>query len=171
MAHSLVAFARDFIVDRAAAEEKWTTPVLVWETIPGEQKVITAVQFPGKAEAGSESVVFEVKKQSKSALVAKMPEVRIGSGGGNDVVLPDASVAASHAWLQQSDEGWKLVDGGGETGTFVDGRKLEPQTPELLTSGAKLKLGKVELLFLLPNALAEFVTRKLSELSAAVGSN
>ncbi len=160
MAHSLISFARDFLVDPAAAAQKWSSPVLVWEAVPQVEKVITQVQFPGQAEAGSETVLFEVKKTSRSALVAKMPEVRVGSGGGNDVVVPDPSIAASHAFLQGEGGQWALGVTDAAHEAQVDGAKVAPGAPLPLRDRSRVRLGAVELLFLLPGSFADYLKEK-----------
>lgn len=65
----------------------------------------------------------------------------IGRHPLNDLCLRDAGVASHHAQLHRSPQGWQLDDLSGE-GLHIDGH---PRPRALLTPGAMIRLGPVEL--------------------------
>ncbi len=75
----------------------------------------------------------------------KVPVVNIGRADYNDVMLPDDSVSTTHAKLQRREGIWILIDLDSTNGTFVDGERLEGDTP--LAPGALLRFGEVRAFF------------------------
>ena len=69
----------------------------------------------------------------------------IGRSAQADVRLPDHSVSINHATLLRKGASWFVVDLRSANGTFVDGSRVAGERE--LTSGARLKLGSVELTF------------------------
>lgn len=78
-------------------------------------------------------------------LTVRTPVVNIGRGDYNDLVIPEASVSASHAKLQRREGIWVLTDLGSTNGTFVDGERVTDETP--LGPGAAIRFGEVTTLF------------------------
>ena len=64
------------------------------------------------------------------------------SAGVCDVVLKDASISRQHAALLHADGATYVQDLGSASGSFVDGRRIPPNTPEKLADGTVLKLGE-----------------------------
>ena len=76
----------------------------------------------------------------------KTPVLNVGRADYNDLVIPDASVSASHAKKLQRREGvWMLVDLDSTNGTFVDGEKISGESP--LAPGAMVRFGDVQAVF------------------------
>jgi len=71
--------------------------------------------------------------------------VNIGRAEYNDVVLPDESVSTMHAKLQRREGVWVLVDVDSTNGTFVDGERVQGETP--LAPGASVRFGDVQVVF------------------------
>jgi pSer/pThr/pTyr-binding forkhead associated (FHA) protein len=78
-------------------------------------------------------------------LIVKTPIVNIGRADYNDLVLPDESVSTSHAKLQRREGVWVLVDLDSTNGTFVDGERVQGETP--IAPGTNVRLGDVALVF------------------------
>jgi pSer/pThr/pTyr-binding forkhead associated (FHA) protein len=71
--------------------------------------------------------------------------VNVGRGDFNDLVIPEPSVSASHAKLQQREGIWVIADLGSTNGTYVDGERINDETP--LGPGATIRFGEVATLF------------------------
>ena len=73
------------------------------------------------------------------------PVCSIGRAQHNDVIVPAESVSAAHATLLRKGASWYVVDLRSANGTFVDGSRVAGERE--VASGARLKVGEVELLF------------------------
>ena len=73
------------------------------------------------------------------------PVCSIGRAAESDVRIRDESVSATHATLLRKGTTWFVVDLRSANGTFVDGLRIAGERE--LTSGSRLKLGRVELTF------------------------
>src|SRR6185312_12707166 len=67
----------------------------------------------------------------------------LGRGDGCDVRLPDPSVSHRHASIRQRGGEHVLLDENSTNGTFMDQVRLPPQTPRVLRSGERVRLGRV----------------------------
>lgn len=79
----------------------------------------------------------------------------IGRSAESDVRIRDESVSANHATLLRKGGTWFVVDLRSANGTFVDGLRIAGERE--LTSGSRLKLGRVELMFRALDANGEAV--------------
>ena len=79
-----------------------------------------------------------------STLDLNQPAVFVGRDPQSDMVLDDPSVAAEHFRIQHEGDGWLLLDLGSETGTYVDGARVQRAW---LKPGAKIRAGAVTLRF------------------------
>lgn len=77
----------------------------------------------------------------------RLPVVRIGRAAGNDVVIPDDSVSATHARLEFEAGAWRITDLESTNGTYVEGVRLAPEVPTPLAYGASVRFGGVPLHF------------------------
>lgn len=77
----------------------------------------------------------------------RLPVVRIGRGGANDIVLEDDSVSATHARLEFEHGDWRITDLQSVNGTFVEGIKLAPEVQTPLPYGSTVRFGGVRLHF------------------------
>lgn len=73
------------------------------------------------------------------------PVCSIGRAAENDVRIRDDSVSANHATLLRKGAAWFVVDLRSANGTVVDGLRIAGERE--LTSGSRIKLGRVELMF------------------------
>ncbi len=78
-------------------------------------------------------------------LQVRTPVANIGRADYNDLVITDASVSTSHAKLQRREGVWVLVDLDSTNGTFVDGERLQGETP--IAPGAMVRFGDVQSVF------------------------
>src|SRR5690242_3465141 len=69
------------------------------------------------------------------------PALTIGRTPDNDLSLPDTLVSRHHAEIRLEPEGLTLTDLHSSNGTFVDGARLPPNQPRLLTNGARIQIG------------------------------
>jgi ABC transport system ATP-binding/permease protein len=91
----------------------------------------------------------------------------IGRAAECDVVLDDDSVSRRHAELYRDERGlYRLRDLGSANGTFVDGRQARKD--ELLSEGARLRFGDVELLLWRPAAAPAERSRRRQVLLGAL---
>jgi len=93
---------------------------------------------------------FGIQKgpQAGEEIPIRMPVVRIGRAPGNDVVIPDDSVSATHAKLEFEDGAWRITDLESINGTYVEGVRLAPQVPTPLSYGAGVRFGGIPLEFM-----------------------
>jgi pSer/pThr/pTyr-binding forkhead associated (FHA) protein len=82
------------------------------------------------------------------------PVCSIGRSAASDVRIRDESVSTSHATLLRKGRAWFVVDLRSANGTFVDGLRIAGERE--LTSGSRLRLGRVELVFRALDTTVEF---------------
>lgn len=81
--------------------------------------------------------------QAELSLTLDSPRVVIGRGDGCEVRLPDASVSQRHASLRQRGGEYVILDEGSKNGTFHGPVRLPPQTPRVVKSGERVRVGRV----------------------------
>jgi pSer/pThr/pTyr-binding forkhead associated (FHA) protein len=69
----------------------------------------------------------------------------IGRDTSNDIILPVQQVSRQHARICCDKEGCNVIDVGSTNGTFVNGVRINPETPWLLRPNDVLKVGLVKL--------------------------
>lgn len=84
--------------------------------------------------------------------------ITIGVATVCDIVLDDASISKRHAWFEPGDaDSWRLHDADSSAGTQVNSDPVLPGAPVSLTSGDRIMLGYVELMFLTPDSFYDLV--------------
>ncbi|HEY7545671.1 MAG TPA: DUF3616 domain-containing protein [Blastocatellia bacterium] len=73
------------------------------------------------------------------------PEVQIGKGPRNDVVIADPAVSTSHAVLRVDQSGYTIADVGSRNGTFINSERITE--PRRLTHGDVIGVGLSKLTF------------------------
>ena len=76
--------------------------------------------------------------------------VLIGSDGKADFALLDPSVSRRHAQITKRHASYVLTDLGSTNGTFVNGKKLQPNFDHVLSSADDIKFGILHFTFLMP---------------------
>jgi pSer/pThr/pTyr-binding forkhead associated (FHA) protein len=135
-----------FEVDGAAAPVSSTadepTAVLDVSRLRAEHAADRTAERPGTSVASLEIVRGPYSGASFSI---DRPVCSIGRAPENDVRIRDDSISANHATLLRKGTAWFVVDLRSANGTLVDGMRIAGERE--LTSGSRLKLGRVELMF------------------------
>lgn len=94
-------------------------------------------------------VVLSAESDPRPSITFDSPRVVIGRGEGADVRLPDPSVSHRHATLRQRGSDYLLVDEGSTNGTLIGNEngmvRLSPQSPRVVRSGERVRVGRIEL--------------------------
>jgi adenylate cyclase len=85
---------------------------------------------------------------SPRVLEIKTSPFRIGRRAGNDLVLSDFGASREHSRILREGPEWRLVDLGAANGTYLNGRRLDPNAAEDLDAGDEIQIGRAKLLFL-----------------------
>lgn len=95
--------------------------------------------------------------------------ITVGRTLGNDIVLPDVEkkVSSKHARLERKGAGCELVDLGSTNGTYVNGRRIEPNRPLPLQGGDKVMIGGFQILFQATEDKQESTQRHIDPTKAA----
>jgi len=83
------------------------------------------------------------KRLQVGAAIDLYSDTTLGAEQDNDVVLGDAYVSAKHARLKWDGSNWWVEDLGSRNGTFIEGRRCLPHTPQILPTGSTLKIGDI----------------------------
>lgn len=71
--------------------------------------------------------------------------ISVGRAAQNGLVLSDAGVSSHHATLQVAQNRLQVCDLNSTNGTFVNGVKIAPQTPQPLQIGDRVRFGSLEI--------------------------
>jgi hypothetical protein len=123
----------------AAAAQRYPTPELM-------AQVARLVSLPG-----------EPVRQHR--ILGK--RVVIGSGGEADFVLMDPTVSRRHALIRRHHGNFLLSDLGSSNGTFINGKRLIPNTEYKLTAANDIRIGTLHFTFLLPENAQEALRNSL----------
>jgi pSer/pThr/pTyr-binding forkhead associated (FHA) protein len=118
---------------------------LVWEAGPWRPPAArreTMAAGPGtRLLAAGESLAIALASRAGG------PEVRLGRGPENDLVVDDGTLSRAHLIFHRDPAGlWTVRDAGSRNGTLVEGAPLGA-TPVPLSAGARLEAGAVRLTF------------------------
>jgi pSer/pThr/pTyr-binding forkhead associated (FHA) protein len=118
---------------------------LVWEAGPWRPPAArreTMAAGPGtRLLAAGESLAIAL------AARAGGPEVRLGRGAENDLVVDDGTLSRAHLIFYRDPAGvWSVRDAGSRNGTLVEGATLGAE-PVTLAPGARIEAGAVRLTF------------------------
>lgn len=102
----------------------------------GEHSWLTIMPF-----AANTLVLYGDVAGNKLSLTVKSGRTFIGSGHRNDYCVPAEQVAEQHIMVERTENGFLVVDLSTQTGTFINGIRLNPPTGMLLFPGAKISLG------------------------------
>lgn len=84
--------------------------------------------------------------------------ITLGRDAVSDIILSQDTVSRCHAFLQQQDSRWWLVDRGSKNGTRVGSTVLVAGKPHRLEEGVQIALGlEVSVLFFTPKAFWHYL--------------
>jgi hypothetical protein len=106
-------------------------------------------------EGGSiEQTIFFLRKEANREDPAPAHRFLIGRAKSNHIRIVDFAISRAHAVIERTAEGYTIHDNNSRNGTKINGRPVY-STPELLSDGDTVSLGRYEFSFLLPAALYE----------------
>lgn len=166
MIRPLSQHGRQFLTDAEGFRTSHQVPVLVWEAGAASRtdpKLVldTRAGFVGSRPRSGDPLVFEVFKSTKKANAFAMG-ITLGRTETNDLPVDDDSVSRFHAWLESDGREWRLVDAESRNGTWLGALKLSPRKPEALPDGGRIRLGNVELVFMLPRTFCVYLERMMN---------
>ena len=88
-------------------------------------------------------VILEGRDAGKIIPVSEFPFI-LGRQPDNQLVLADDQVSRKHAQIENTPNGWALIDLKSRNGVIVDGRKIDRH---ILSSGDRLRVGNTLLMF------------------------
>ncbi|HZU70148.1 MAG TPA: FHA domain-containing protein [Ktedonobacteraceae bacterium] len=68
-------------------------------------------------------------------------EITVGRLADNKLVVNDPKASSHHAIIRPAGQGYSITDLGSTNGTFVNERKLSPNSPTTLNPGDKIRIG------------------------------
>lgn len=92
------------------------------------------------------------------------PTIAIGRSPGNDVVLDYTSVSRYHVTFSHREDGLYLEDLGSANGTYIDGKRLTANDPQLLRGGEEIQIGDLRTVYVSNDDQS---TRELSATTAS----
>jgi pSer/pThr/pTyr-binding forkhead associated (FHA) protein len=130
---------------------------LDWKVVTKVSPFATSTGLP----RGPKLVIASIEPLVKTTRNPFAGMITVGRATNNDVCLAVGSVSKLHAYFQNVGPKWSIRDGTSSNGTFVNGRKLEPNTAVELEDGAHLAFGPdTECLFKLPKGLYQFLQQQ-----------
>lgn len=85
---------------------------------------------------------------------ASFPDrITIGRTANNDLAFNEVSISRFHAYLRQDGGRWLVADAGSKNGSWLDGLRLPPRQEKQVFSRGAIRIGDVELKFLLASDL------------------
>ncbi len=89
------------------------------------------------------------ESESNQERVYYVPEVRVGSAAGNELVLRDVqrTVSRQHARIYQDGDQYLLEDTKSRNGTQINGQVIAPSQPVRLKDGDRIAVGPFNLVF------------------------
>lgn len=92
-------------------------------------------------------IIIQLEGTVVQTIPLSAPVLSIGRTPDNGLTLPHPMVSRRHAELRLQPEGLILTDVGSSNGTFVEGARLLPHQPRLLTSGTVFQIGPFQLIY------------------------
>jgi hypothetical protein len=162
--HPVSELARSYLKDPAIFSQRIIEPVLIWELPPAVQEEDFLLGTTGGSDVTRPStrdpLVFDVRKVADKSNAFALG-ITVGRAKNNDIVVADNSVSRFHAYLQKA-AAWSIVDAESRNGTSVDGMKLTPNQHVTLRDGAALRIGKMEMQFMLPERFISWLKTHLT---------
>ena len=149
--------------------ERWTNPALLIESEPPVRARRRSTKAHSNTRTCVATRVAEPRKYPflEGATVAWLEKnpgsdpsevITLGRREENDLHFEQEAISGIHATFARSGERWYVQDRDSKNGTFVNGERLEPDTPRRLSDGDTVRLGNaVNGRFFAPKALYDFL--------------
>ncbi|HLW71836.1 MAG TPA: FHA domain-containing protein [Candidatus Binataceae bacterium] len=139
-APNLAAAARQ-VAERARAVATPSAPA-ARPSAPPAPRVMTPVTISGAGAPHEARLTTVDRLDSIPAEYALLkPEVAVGRGEDNDIVIPHASVSRNHARLVRRDGAFELIDLNSTNGSYVNGQTV--QGSARIASGSEVRFGDI----------------------------
>lgn len=96
--------------------------------------------------------VFQLQPKNQ-----RSDRVSIGCSSSCDVQINDRSISSVHAFIFQKGKRYIIQDNNSAAGTMIDDSLLGAEQPLELSSGNRITLGYIELIFLVPEEFYRFI--------------
>jgi Mg-chelatase subunit ChlD len=127
---NVTAAARQVLAQGARLGARTPTP-------PPTANVVTNSGTPGEARLTAVEHIDPVPAE----YTLLKPEVSLGRGEDNDIVIPHPSVSRSHARLARRDGSFVLTDLNSTNGSYVNNQQVQGST--LVSNGSEVRLGDI----------------------------
>lgn len=106
-----------------------------------------------------ETVCVAVKKRTESPYSDR---ISVGRTSNSDIYLAYANVSKLHAFFSWTPDRSQLMltDAGSTNGTFIDGERISPRRPEVLTSDVFINFWFLGFRFVMPEAFYALATNR-----------
>ena len=145
----LAGGSRLYVLSRSESSPEVVDDGLSWvgPGVTGGTGTLTTMEraTPEQSAPGTAWLHFTGGPRTGESIPLPAGMVNLGRGIDNDIVLDDATVSRNHATIAFRDGEYFIEDGGSMSGTWVEG---VPATGTMLSSGATLKMGEAELVFM-----------------------
>lgn len=121
----------------------------------GQQSPTTRSDMP--AQTGPTSAARLIVRRDgviERRMVLGEVVITVGRALSNDLVLGYEGISRRHAEFHPCPEGVMVMDVGSANGTFVNGRRLAPNVPHLLTDGMFCMIGPYTITYHAPGSLS-----------------
>ena len=112
------------------------------------------------AIGGGDPMAVVIEKTKDNAFKQR---ITIGRTANNDIVLDDTSVSRFHAWIEQQNQDWVLVDAGSRNGSTLGGKKIAAKAPNQLTNGLVMRIGALQLTYYTAQGFLDMLHRRATE--------
>lgn len=123
--------------------------------LPGGPSASATTSLPSNRTAAMDAPPATVTPEPSAPAVAywvgedlrvplSLGQHTFGRKADNDIVIADPYVSGRHGVVTVTEHAITITDTGSTNGTLVDGEKLEPNVPRVLTSESVIRLGNLE---------------------------
>jgi hypothetical protein len=118
-------------------------------TIDHDESTIEETVPLTRLPATETELEIEVYPLAKKPGASFPDRITIGRTPNNDIVVVDHSVSRLHAYVRRDGKGWVVADAGSKNGSWLSSSLLEARKERTLSSKAVLRIGDVDLTFLI----------------------
>lgn len=134
------------------------------DEVPGSEEAFWAQLNSGTSQSHLVGVTDPVKDMR---FALRRGRTLVGRRDNNDIVLPEPSVSALHAWIINANDKYRVMNMLSTNGTFVNDQKVHEAN---LVHGDRVRFGSVEFVFQMgEHALRGGKARKGIALSTWIG--